>query len=41
MNKSYTIIISLIVAMGGNLGGSIDPNFSESSMEIDYVCVYQ
>jgi len=31
----------LNVAMGGNLGGSIDPDFSESVMEIDYVRVYQ
>lgn len=31
----------LNIAMGGNLGGTIDPNFSESTMEIDYVRVYQ
>lgn len=31
----------LNVAMGGNLGGTIDPNFTESVMEIDYVRVYQ
>ena len=31
----------LNVAMGGNLGGSIDPDFNESVMEIDYVRVYQ
>jgi len=31
----------LNVAMGGTFGGSIDPNFTESSMEIDYVRVYQ
>ncbi|WP_207784685.1 family 16 glycosylhydrolase [Marinifilum breve] len=29
------------VAMGGTLGGTIDPAFTESSMEIDYVRVYQ
>ncbi len=29
------------VAMGGTLGGSIDPNFTESSMYVDYVRVYQ
>ncbi|MCT4603629.1 MAG: family 16 glycosylhydrolase [Marinifilum sp.] len=29
------------VAMGGTLGGVIDPAFVESSMEIDYVRVYQ
>ena len=33
--------IILNVAMGGTLGGTIDPAFSESSMEIDYVRVYQ
>jgi beta-glucanase (GH16 family) len=29
------------VAMGGTLGGNIDPNFTQSSMEIDWVRVYQ
>ncbi len=31
----------LNVAMGGNLGGEIDPDFTESTMEIDYVRIYQ
>lgn len=31
----------LNVAMGGTLGGDIDPSFSSSSMEIDYVRIYQ
>lgn len=31
----------LNVAMGGVLGGMIDPNFTGSAMEIDYVRVYQ
>ncbi|MFT4804600.1 MAG: beta-glucanase (GH16 family), partial [Psychroserpens sp.] len=31
----------LNVAMGGNLGGTIASNFTEDSMEIDYVRVYQ
>jgi len=31
----------LNVAMGGTFGGTIDPNFVESTMEIDYVRVYQ
>ena len=31
----------LNVAMGGTLGGNIDPDFTESTMEIDYVRVYQ
>ena len=33
--------IILNVAMGGSFGGSIDPNFTSSTMEIDYVRVYQ
>jgi beta-glucanase (GH16 family) len=38
-NKEHFIILN--VAMGGTLGGNIDPNFTESAMEIDYVRVYQ
>lgn len=37
-NKQFII---LNVAMGGALGGSIDPNFGTSTMEVDYVRVYQ
>ena len=33
--------ILLNVAMGGTLGGGIDPNFSSAVMEIDYVRVYE
>lgn len=33
--------IILNVAMGGSFGGTIDPAFTESTMEIDYVRVYQ
>ncbi len=29
------------VAMGGSFGGNIDPLFTESTMEVDYVRVYQ
>lgn len=29
------------IAMGGSLGGTIDPAFVESTMEIDYIRVYQ
>ena len=29
------------VAIGGTLGGDIDPNFSQDTMEIDYIRVYQ
>ena len=28
-------------AMGGNFGGAVDPNFTSSTFEIDYVRVYQ
>lgn len=38
-NHDFFIILN--VAMGGNFGGNIDPNFTESSMEIDYIRVYQ
>ncbi|TXE19675.1 glycoside hydrolase family 16 protein [Psychroserpens burtonensis] len=31
----------LNIAMGGTLGGTIDPGFTQDSMEIDYVRVYQ
>jgi len=33
--------IILNFAMGGNFGGAIDSNFTQSAMEIDYVRVYQ
>lgn len=33
--------IILNIAMGGNLGGAIDADFDASTMEIDYVRVYQ
>lgn len=33
--------IILNVAMGGNFGGNIDPDFTAGTMEIDYVRVYQ
>jgi beta-glucanase (GH16 family) len=38
-NKPQFLIMN--VAMGGTLGGDIDPAFSESAMEIDYVRIYQ
>ena len=42
-NWPFTLdqFILLNVAMGGSLGGTIDPAFTESTMEIDYVRVYQ
>lgn len=38
-NKDFFLILN--VAMGGNLGGNIDAAFTQSSMEIDYVKVFQ
>ena len=38
-NKDFFLIMN--VAMGGGLGGEIDPAFQESSMEVDYIKVYQ
>jgi beta-glucanase (GH16 family) len=29
------------IAMGGAFGGPVDPNFQSSSLEIDYIRVYQ
>jgi len=38
-NKDYFLILNL--AMGGTLGGTVDPAFTEDFIEIDYVKVYQ
>lgn len=38
-NNNFFLILN--VAMGGNLGGTIDPAFTQSTMEIDYVKVFQ
>ena len=38
-NKDFFLIMN--VAMGGTFGGNIDPDFQESSMEIDYIRVFQ
>ncbi|MBT8253081.1 MAG: family 16 glycosylhydrolase [Flavobacteriaceae bacterium] len=38
-NADFFLILN--VAMGGNFGGDIDPAFTESSLEIDFVKVYQ
>lgn len=38
-NKDFFLILN--VAMGGTLGGAIDGAFIESTMEVDYVRVYQ
>lgn len=38
-NADFFFILN--VAMGGTLGGTVDPAFTEDTMEIDYVKVYQ
>lgn len=38
-DENFFLILN--IAMGGTLGGTIDPNFTEDVMEIDYVRVYQ
>ncbi|MGJ8744170.1 glycoside hydrolase family 16 protein [Polaribacter sp.] len=38
-NADFFLILN--VAMGGTLGGTVDPAFTEDKMEIDYVKVYQ
>lgn len=38
-NKDFFLILN--VAMGGNFGGAIDPNFVSSSMEVDYIRIYK
>lgn len=38
-NSDFFIILN--VAMGGSLGGTIDPEFTEDTMEVDYIRVYQ
>lgn len=37
----HDFFLILNVAMGGNFGGDIDPSFTASTMEVDYVRVYQ
>lgn len=38
-NSNFFLIMN--VAMGGNLGGNIDPNFTQSTMEVDYIKLFQ
>jgi len=38
-NADFFFILN--VAMGGTLGGDVDPAFTQSTMEVDYVRVYQ
>lgn len=37
-NHNFFVILN--VAMGGSLGGTVDPNFTTNTMEIDYVRYY-
>lgn len=38
-NQNFFFIMN--VAMGGNFGGTIDPNVTNATMEVDYIRVYQ
>jgi beta-glucanase (GH16 family) len=38
-NQDFFLILN--VAMGGSFGGTVDPNFSNATMEVDYVRVYK
>ncbi len=38
-NQKFFIILNM--AIGGNFGGVVDPNFTSAQMEVDYVRVYQ
>ena len=38
-NENFFLIFN--VAMGGTLGGEIDPNFTQDVMEVDYIRLYQ
>jgi beta-glucanase (GH16 family) len=38
-NHDFFLILN--IAMGGGLGGDVDPKFKNASMEVDYVRVYQ
>jgi beta-glucanase (GH16 family) len=38
-NHNFFFIFN--VAMGGNFGGTVDPNFTNATMQVDYIRVYQ
>ena len=38
-NHDFYLVLNL--AMGGTFGGAVDPAFTESTMEVDYIRVYQ
>jgi beta-glucanase (GH16 family) len=37
-NQNFFLIINC--AMGGNFGGAVDPNFTSSTFEVDYIRVF-
>ena len=38
-NQNFFVLLNL--AMGGNFGGAVDPNFTSDAMLVDYVRVYK
>jgi beta-glucanase (GH16 family) len=38
-NQEFFLILN--VAMGGGFGGSVDPAFTSSTMEVDYIRIYK
>ncbi len=40
-NNELDSLLILNIAMGGNLGGDVDPAFTQDTMEVDYDRVYQ
>ena len=38
---NWNFFLIMNVAMGGNMGGNINPAFTQSTLEVDYVRVYQ
>jgi hypothetical protein len=39
--KREEFFLILNVAMGGTFGGSVDPAFTSSTMEVDYIRIYK
>jgi beta-glucanase (GH16 family) len=38
-NQEFFLILN--VAMGGSFAGSVDPAFTSSTMEVDYIRIYK
>jgi beta-glucanase (GH16 family) len=38
---NHNFFLLLNMAMGGNFGGAVDPNFTQATMEVDYIKVYK